>query len=71
MKDIPAGFQIAKSFLGAFVDLTALLRTNVDIKGQSFDIDEVPLVSEVFRAARCRYGNSVALYYPGVFSSRC
>jgi hypothetical protein len=67
IESVPAGFQIAKSFLGAFVDLTALLRTNVDIKGQSFDIDETPLVSEVFRSARCRYGQSVALYYPGVF----
>ena len=60
-------FSIAESFLGSFVDLTALLRTNVEIKGQSFDIDEAPLVSEVFRAARCQYGDGIKLYYPAVF----
>jgi hypothetical protein len=63
-----AGLSIAQSFLGAFVDFTALLRTNVDIKGMSFDIDEGPLVAEVFRAARRPSGLSGAnLYYPYVF----
>lgn len=59
----------AESFLGAFVDMTALLRTNVDIKGQTFVIDEGPLVAEVFRAARSLrdpYGTG-SLYYPYVF----
>lgn len=64
---LPAGLDIAKSFLGSFVDLTALLRTNVEIKGQSFDIDEAPLVSEVFRAARCQYPDGINLFYPAVF----
>ena len=64
---VTAGMAIARSFLGSFVDLTALLRTNVDIKGQSFDIAEAPLVSEVFRAFRCQSGNTVKLYYPAVF----
>lgn len=67
---------IASSFLGSFVDLTALLRTNVDIKGQTFDIDESSLVAEVFRSARgddgLRYVVSgkktlVNLYYPATF----
>ncbi|HYW73257.1 MAG TPA: hypothetical protein VE961_19710 [Pyrinomonadaceae bacterium] len=43
---------IAQSFLGAFVDFTALLRTNVEIKGQTFAIDEAPLVAEIFRSAK-------------------
>lgn len=64
---LTAGMEIAQSFLGSFVDLTALLRTNVDIKGQSFDIAEAPLVSEVFRAFRCQSKNTVKLYYPAVF----
>jgi hypothetical protein len=67
-----APLGIAQSFLGAFVDLTALLRTNVEIKGQTFDIDEGPLVAEVFRAARRdRRGLPASvkerLYYPFVF----
>src|SRR5260221_10600028 len=64
--------SIANSFLEAFVDLTALLRTNVQIKGQTFDIDEAPLVAEVFRAARrtggLGLGNGVKLYYPLVMA---
>jgi len=57
---------IASSFLGAFVDMTALLRTNVEIKGQTFVIDEAPLAAEVFRAARERT-TLTELYYPYVF----
>ena len=34
------------------MDLTALLHTNVKIKGQNFVIDEGPLVAEVFRSDR-------------------
>lgn len=77
---LPAALPIAQSFLGAFVDMTALLRTNVEIKGQTFVIDEGPLVAEVFRAARANspLPNPVdpkalpvpkfgALYYPYVF----
>jgi len=59
--------SIASSFLGAFVDLTALLRTNVDIKGQTFDIEEAALVSEVFRAVRANDELSKTnLFYPAV-----
>jgi hypothetical protein len=57
---------IPSSFLGAFVDMTALLRTNVEIKGQTFVIDEAPLAAEVFRAARERT-TLTELYYPYVF----
>jgi hypothetical protein len=68
---IPATLPLsaAESFLGSFVDLTALLRTNVEIKGQTFVIDEGPLVAEVFRAARnLKAPNGVRyLYYPYVF----
>lgn len=63
--------QIAQSFLGAFVDMTSLLRTNVEIKGQTFVVDEGPLVAEVFRAARRPSGfglpGTVRLFYPHVF----
>jgi len=60
--------SIASSFLGGFVDLTAFLRTNVEIKGHTFDIDEAPLVSEVFRAMRKDDElKDVRLYYPFVF----
>jgi hypothetical protein len=45
---------IAQSFLGAFIDMTALLRTNVEVKGQAFVIDEAPLVAEIFRSAKGR-----------------
>lgn len=47
-----AALSIPQSFLGAFVDMTGLLRTNVDIKGQTFTIDEAPLAAEIFRCAR-------------------
>ena len=57
---------IASSFLGGFVDMTALLRTNVEIKGQTFVIDEAPLAAEIFRAARTKT-NLTELYYPYVF----
>jgi hypothetical protein len=63
-----APLTIAESFLGNFVDLTAFLRTNVDIKGTSFEIEEGPLVAEVFRAARGQNGlPGIILYYPYVF----
>ncbi|HWS99685.1 MAG TPA: hypothetical protein VN256_05370 [Pyrinomonadaceae bacterium] len=72
----PAPFNnplsIAQSLVGSFVDLTSFFRTNVEIKGQVFDIDEAPLVAEVFRAARRRDGHgfmaSAELYYPKMFA---
>lgn len=63
-----APLSIAESFLGGFVDLTAFLRTNVEVKGQAFDIEEGPLVAEIFRAARENESLKKAhLYYPLVF----
>ena len=60
---------IASSLLGAFVDLTALLRTNVTVTGHSLEISESALVSEVFRAARSQDGlnNHPDLFYPAAF----
>lgn len=58
---------LATSIFGSFVDLTALLRTNVEVKGQSFDIEEAALVSEVFRAATADDGLKASLFYPAVF----
>ena len=68
-KSLLAGIPTISSFLGAFVDMTALLRTNVTIQGHTFDIAEGPLVSEIFRAIRAPdgYGAGVTLYYPAVF----
>ncbi len=64
-----APLGIIGSFLGAFVDMTALLRTNVTITGHTIDITEGALVSEVFRAARAEDGVSGQrnFYYPAVF----
>jgi len=64
-----SALPLAESFLSAFVDLTALLRTDVEIKGQTFSMDEAALVAEVFRAARRSDGglNGVTLYYPKFF----
>lgn len=60
---------IVGSFLGAFVDMTALLRTNVTVQGHTFEINEAALVAEVFRAARSEGGlpNYPNLYYPATF----
>jgi hypothetical protein len=78
---VPSVLPIARSFLGAFVDFTALLRTNVEIKGQSFAVDEAPLVAEIFRSAKGERPlylkpedhfdshkiNAGSFYYPYVF----
>lgn len=61
-----APFSIARSFLGAIVDMTALLRTNVEIKGASFQLEKESLVSEVFRAAKEKQLGA-ELYYPAQF----
>lgn len=37
-----AALTVARSLFGSFVDLTSLFRTNVEIKGQTFDIEEAP-----------------------------
>ena len=59
---------LARSIFGSFVDLTALLRTNVEIKGQMFDIEELALVSEVFRAIKeTAEIKGSSLYYPALF----
>jgi hypothetical protein len=69
-----AAITAANSFLGGFVDVLSFLRTNVDIKGFTFDIDEAALVSEVFRAAKAKdtagtlgLPGAVNFYYPGAF----
>ena len=68
---IPA-LNIAKSIVGSFVDLTSLFRTNVEIKGQTFDIDEAPFVAEVFRAGRRGDGTgfppNASFYYPRMYA---
>lgn len=64
---VPALLSVARSVFGSFVDLTALLRTNVEIKGQTFDVEEAALVSEVFRAANATDGLKASLFYPALF----
>jgi hypothetical protein len=68
---IPA-VSIARSVLGSFVDLTSLLRTNVEIKGQTFEIEEAALAAEVFRAGRRTDGSgflsSASMFYPKIFA---
>lgn len=64
----PAVKAILGSMLGAFVDMTALLRTNVTVQGHTTDIGESALVSEVFRAIRSKGGlNQTELFYPAAF----
>lgn len=66
----PLGLMsIGGSLLGAFVDMTALLRTNVTVQGHSIDINESSFVSEVFRAIRAPNGltSRPALFYPATF----
>jgi len=60
---------IAGSLLGAFVDMTALLRTNLTVQGHALEINEPALVSEVFRAIRSKGGLSgePELFYPAAF----
>lgn len=59
---------LAKSIFGSFVDLTALLRTNVEIKGQLFEIEELALASQVFRVAKDDDDlKNTTLFYPAVF----
>lgn len=63
-----AAATVAGSLFGSFVDLTAMLRTNVEVKGQLFDIDDTALVAEVFRAAKAGDGlKGVTLFYPSAF----
>jgi hypothetical protein len=60
---------IAGSLLGSFVDMTALLRTNVTVQGHGLEINEPALVSEVFRAIRSQEGINPRpdLFYPAAF----
>jgi hypothetical protein len=60
---------IVGSLLGSFVDMTALLRTNVTVQGHALEINESALVSEVFRAIRAQDGISLRpdLFYPAAF----
>lgn len=60
---------IAGSLLGSFVDMTALLRTNVTVQGHALEINESALVSEVFRAIRAQDGINPRpeLFYPAAF----
>ena len=60
---------IGRSLLGGFVDLTSFLRTNVEIKGTTFDIEEGPFAAEIFRSGRRTIDGleSVNLYYPAMF----
>lgn len=59
----------ATSVLGSFGDLLSFFRTDVQIRGGTFAVDESVLVTEVFRALRktSALGPGVELYYPREF----
>jgi hypothetical protein len=57
--------SIATSLLGGFGDVLSFFRTNVEIKGSTFNVDESVIVTEVFRALRDN--KRLALYYPDEF----
>lgn len=65
-----SSMSIGGSLLGAFVDMTALLRTNVTLQGHTIDIGESAFVSELFRALRSAdgLGRDTNLFYPAAFS---
>lgn len=65
---IPLALEAATSVLGNFTDLLSFLRTDVEIKGNVFDVDDSVIVAEVFRALRSNFaGKGIELYYPGEF----
>lgn len=64
---VAAPLAIATSLLGKFVDLTSFLRTNVEIKGKSFVIDEPAIASEVFTSTKSKNA-ALNFYYPAMFS---
>ena len=48
--DFPQLLPAATSIAGSVIDLLALFRTDTEIKGKSFNVEEDALVAEVFRA---------------------
>ena len=70
LADVSGVLAIGNSLLGAFVDMTALLRTNVTLQGHTIDIQESALVAEIFRAIRSSegFGRNTNLFYPAAFS---
>jgi hypothetical protein len=66
---IGTGISAAGSILGSFIDLTGLLRTNIDIKGQTFKINEEDLVAAVLQAVHDGKNGlgQINSYYPAMF----
>ncbi|MBD0369481.1 MAG: hypothetical protein ICV60_01400 [Pyrinomonadaceae bacterium] len=54
----------ATSTVGSFVDFLSFFRTNVDIRGETFGVNEDVFVDALFDAITTRYGGRVRLYYP-------
>jgi hypothetical protein len=64
----PLALEAATSVLGNFTDLLSFLRTDVELKGSVFDVNDSVIVAEVFRALRASFaGKGIELYYPGEF----
>ncbi|HLM57331.1 MAG TPA: hypothetical protein VK422_14555, partial [Pyrinomonadaceae bacterium] len=67
-RSLAAGLGAATSVVGSFVDFLSFFRTNVDIKGSTFDVQNAVFVSSVFDAFRqnrlrqCKAG--ISLYHP-------
>ncbi|HKZ78426.1 MAG TPA: hypothetical protein VJ124_08875 [Pyrinomonadaceae bacterium] len=68
-KSFPLVLGAATSAAGSLLDLLAPFRTDVNLEGKTFDVDdEDVLVSEIFRAVRAQYQNGIVLYYPAAIA---
>lgn len=64
-KSLPLVLGAATSAGGSLLDLLSLFRTDVNLEGQTLDIDdEGVLVGDIFQAIRRRYQDGIVLYYP-------
>ncbi|HKS26486.1 MAG TPA: hypothetical protein VJS44_01640 [Pyrinomonadaceae bacterium] len=63
-RSIATALGAATSTVGSFVDLLSFFRTNVDIRGETFTVDEDVFVAALFAAINTRFGGRVQLYYP-------
>ncbi|MET0622738.1 MAG: hypothetical protein ABW250_07155, partial [Pyrinomonadaceae bacterium] len=66
-RSLAAGLSAATSVVGSFVDFLSFFRTNVDIKGTTFDVGNAVFVSSLFNSLRnsqndCRA--PISLYHP-------
>ncbi|HEY0171085.1 MAG TPA: hypothetical protein VGB98_08675, partial [Pyrinomonadaceae bacterium] len=66
-RSLAAGLGAATSVVGSFVDFLSFFRTNVDIRGSTFDVGNAVFVSSLFNSLRNTQNNcrsAVNLYHP-------